>query len=137
MEWPGSKPSINGINSINAYLYCIGSILTRLTTFWGTNESRHHQCGNFYGSRTIKLRILPASHWIIRGNKEHSTVLQKVLLQYLRTQHLMRHAKHTNLIMDVFEQITNAVSIQERPAIELRSDGGSRWIKKTRGRSTI
>lgn len=43
-------------------------------------------------------------------------VLKKELLQYLRTQRAIRRSKHASLKRDGLGQITNAVSIRERPA---------------------
>jgi len=43
-------------------------------------------------------------------------VLKKVLLQYLRTKRTMRRPKHASLKGQGLGQITNAVSIRERPA---------------------
>ena len=43
-------------------------------------------------------------------------VLKKELLQYLRTQRVMRRSKHSTLKRNGLGQITNAVSISERPA---------------------
>ena len=43
-------------------------------------------------------------------------VLKKELLQYLRTQRVMRRSKHSSLKRKGLGQITNAVSISERPA---------------------
>ncbi len=43
-------------------------------------------------------------------------VLKKELLQYLRTQRAMRRSKHSSLKRKGLGQITNAVSIRERPA---------------------
>ena len=42
--------------------------------------------------------------------------LKKELLQYLRTKRVMRRSKHSSLKRDGLGQITNAVSIRERPA---------------------
>jgi len=43
-------------------------------------------------------------------------VLKKELLQYLRTQRVMRRSKHSSLKRNGLGQIKNAVSISERPA---------------------
>jgi IS30 family transposase len=43
-------------------------------------------------------------------------VLKKELLQYLRTQRAIRRSKHSSLKRDGLGQITNAISIRERPA---------------------
>ncbi len=43
-------------------------------------------------------------------------VLKKELLQYLRSQRAIRRSKHSSLKKDGLGQITNAVSIRERPA---------------------
>ncbi len=43
-------------------------------------------------------------------------VLKKELLQYLRTQRVMRRSKHSSLKRNGLGQITNAISISERPA---------------------
>ena len=43
-------------------------------------------------------------------------VLKKELLQYLRTQRAMRRSKHSSLKRKGLGQITNAISIRERPA---------------------
>ncbi len=43
-------------------------------------------------------------------------VLKKELLQYLRTQRAIRRSRHASLKRDGLGQITNAVSIRERPA---------------------
>ncbi len=43
-------------------------------------------------------------------------VLKKELLQYLRTQRVIRRSKHSSLKRDGLGQIKNAVSIRERPA---------------------
>lgn len=43
-------------------------------------------------------------------------VLKKELLQYLRTQRAIRRSRHASLKGDGLGQITNAVSIRERPA---------------------
>jgi IS30 family transposase len=43
-------------------------------------------------------------------------VLKKELLQYLRTKRVMRRSKHSSLKRNGLGQITNAVSISERPA---------------------
>jgi IS30 family transposase len=43
-------------------------------------------------------------------------VLKKELQQYLRTQRAIRRSRHASLKGDGFGQITNAVSIRERPA---------------------
>ena len=52
-------------------------------------------------------------------------VLKKELLQYLRTQRVMRRSKHSSLKRKGLGQITNAISISERPAsVEDRSVPG-------------
>jgi IS30 family transposase len=43
-------------------------------------------------------------------------VLKKGLLQYLRTQRVMRRSKHSSLKRNGLGQITNAIPISERPA---------------------
>jgi IS30 family transposase len=43
-------------------------------------------------------------------------VLKKELLQYLRTQRAIRRSKHSSLKRNGLGQITNTVSIRERPA---------------------
>jgi IS30 family transposase len=52
-------------------------------------------------------------------------VLKKELLQYLRTQRAIRRSKHASLKRDGLGQITNTVSIRERPAsVEDRAVSG-------------
>ena len=96
-----------------SYPYLCNAVVTKLQLYWSPEQIAGWLKRTYPHdeNKTVSHETIYKSLFIqARGT------LKKELLAYLRTQRTMRQSKHASLKNEGLGQITNAVSIRERPA---------------------